>query len=453
LFERVTLTIRKIEQGILAAGGHVLILTTKSGSNANTHLNGKHQNRQVVFLDNSLPIPFVMHEDDVYELGFSISDSVKSQLEDFEPSLIHISVPDCAALALVQYARDCEIPLMGTHHSNLPEYMNHYPGARWVGHLIAHFLRHNFNFLQVLYATTPYMRQYLIDTHKLDRVTELRVWGRGIDLDRFSPKKRSDKFREKLGIDPDDVVICFVGRLVAEKRPDIVANIIKRFHAENVPFHALIVGAGPAENEMKKLPNTTCAGWLDGDDLATAYASSDIYLFPSSVETFGNATLEAAASGLPLVVDLGCSGHLVKDGVNGYGCGSDDLDAYYQATLTLLTDDEKRAEFSLQSRQMSQQYENRKVMSQMVANYSHVYDEFYSKYGGHHRNRDKQYANKDSFLAGTYPKPIALALIEFFSYEIGKLLTVSFNGIPKVPRYNPTSDISVVAKYGRYEQP
>ena len=97
-----------------------------------------------------------------------------------------------------------------------------------------------------------------------------------------------------------DVVVLFVGRLVPEKRPDIFADVVKRLAAEGrgLRFKALVVGAGPYQDEMKALPNTTCLGWVGGAELAVAYASSDIFLFPSSVETFGNVTLEAAASGL-----------------------------------------------------------------------------------------------------------------------------------------------------------
>ena len=98
----------------------------------------------------------------------------------------------------------------------------------------------------------------------------------------------------------------YVGRLVPEKRPDIIATVVKRLTAQNVKFACVIVGAGPAEHLIENLPNTHHLGWLNGDQLTEAYASSDIFLFPSSVETFGNVTLEAAASGLPLVVEGSC---------------------------------------------------------------------------------------------------------------------------------------------------
>ena len=149
----VTLTIRKIEQEILAQGHSVCILTTKSGNMQNTHMDGEHPNRSVIFLDNSIPLPFLVdphHPENTYHMGFSLSKGVKARIEAFEPTLVHVTVPDCTCLHLIQYARDKELPLMGTYHSNIPEYMAHYPGLGWLKHILANFFRHEYNFLQAL---------------------------------------------------------------------------------------------------------------------------------------------------------------------------------------------------------------------------------------------------------------------------------------------------------------
>jgi phosphatidylinositol alpha 1,6-mannosyltransferase len=412
----VTLTIRKIEQEIIAAGHHVCILTTKSGSMDKTHMDGTHPNRSVIFLDDARPIPFLHdphHPEDSYQLGFALSQRVREQIAEFEPSLIHVTVPDCTCLHLIQYARTLEIPLMGTYHSNIPEYLEHYAGLRWLKHIVAAYFRHQYNFLQALYVPTPFIHKHLTDTMRMDAVTKLGVWGRGIDLERFSPKHRSSKFRQSLGFDDNDVVVCWVGRLVPEKRPDIFCDVVRRLAQRNIPFRALVIGAGPCEEEVKALPNTTFAGWMAGDDLAMAYASADIFLFPSAVETFGNVTLEAAASGLPLVVEAGCSGHLVRHGINGFACEHDDLDAFFHSTLCLIMDDERRKSMSREGRIFSMQFEKGAVCRKMLENYTTVTNEFYMEYGGHHANRDSVYmAKKHSFLSGNYTRPIVLRLME-----------------------------------------
>jgi hypothetical protein len=247
----------------------------------------------------------------------------------------------------------------------------------------------------------------------MDKVTNLQVWGRGIDLDRFSPKHRSQAFRSQYGFTEGDVILTWVGRLVPEKRPDIFCYVVRRLAREGIPFRALVVGAGPCEEDIKALPNTVFAGWMNGDDLAIAYASSDVFLFPSAVETFGNVTLEAAASGLPLVVEGGCSGHLVNHGVNGFACRDGDLEAYYNSTLCLVLDDMRRKSMSEEGRKFSMHFEKRLVCQRMIDNYSTVTDEFYTVYGGHHANRDEEYSGKEgSFLGGSTPRPLLLKAVE-----------------------------------------
>ena len=438
---RVTLTLRKIEQEILAQGHSVCILSTNSGNPNNTHihmeeiqyqcyrhLKHRHPNRTVLFLDNAVPIPFLYDPNnpgDSYQLGFSISKEVQKKLDDFGPTIVHITVPDVTCMHLIQYARDRQLPLMGTYHSNIPDYFTHYPGIGWLKHIIAGYERHNYNFLQALFVPTPFIKRHLTveDHYRFDKITDLKVWGRGVDLERFHPSHRSQAFRARYGFAPDDVVVTWVGRLVPEKRPDIFAYVVRKLAEEGINFKALVVGAGPCEGEVKDLPNTHFAGWVTGDELGVAYASSDVFLFPSAVETFGNVTLEAAASGLPLVVDSGCSGHLVQNGVSGFACKEGDVESYYNGTLSLILDEARRKAMSKEGRLLSLRFEKRAVCRKMIDNYATVTKEFHIMYGGDHANRDREYESKpDSFLGGSYLRPTSLILVEYifiFIFTLG----------------------------------
>jgi hypothetical protein len=250
------------------------------------------------------------------------------------------------------------------------------------------------------------MRQYLIDTWQYDTATKMKVWGRGIDLERFSPSRRSRVFRQKLGVADDVPILLWVSRAVNEKRPDIFAKVVRRLHAQKVRFHAVVVGDGPVIKMLTSLPNTTYLGWLSGDELPIAYASSEVFLFPSAVETFGNVTLEAVASGLPLVVEAGCSGHLVKEGVNGFAIESANFNEYFEATRRLLTDSNLQKKMSDGSIEFSQEFEKGKVVERMVENYALVTKEFYQDYGGLHENRDNDKAY--DFRLGSNPLPWTL---------------------------------------------
>jgi glycosyltransferase involved in cell wall biosynthesis len=422
----VTLTLRKLEQELLAAGHAVCVLTTVSGDSKNTHLDGEHVNRQVLFLDNSIPIPFLNDPNNPtlsYQLGFSLSRTIRQQLDDFEPTLIHIAVPDCTALHMVQYARQKEIPLMGTYHSNIPEYMDHYPGLGWLKPILWGFFRHQYNFYQALYVPTPYISNFLCQTQKMDRITSLQVWGRGVDVQQFTPQKRNWTLRRDVwGVSDKEVVLCWCGRLVPEKRVDIFCDTVQRLDALGVPFRAVVVGAGPCEDQIKALPRTIFAGWMTPDELAVAYASADVFLFPSSVETFGNVTLEAMASGLPVVVEEGCSGHLVHQEENGFACPAGDADAFFEGTRRLVVDHALRQAYSQRSRELSLSMEKRAVVQQMLTNYTQVTRSFFTEYGGRHSNRDAAFRKPHSFVAGNHPRPILLRVVEWLFIVLFRII-------------------------------
>jgi len=445
----------------------VCVVSTASGDMANTDMVPPHPNRKVIFLDNSTPVPFLSAENEpTYEFGFSISKKQIEMIDEFDPTIVHLTCPDCTALHLVQYARDKEVPILGSYHSNLIEYMEHYAGVSWVKHIMATYFKHQYSFFQALYVPTPYIQNYLSNQYQMDCATNVKVWGHGVDLTKFHPTNRSEEFRRKYLADTMDnsdedgeepVILLWVSRLVPEKRPDIFGNVVRRLTAKGCNFHAVVVGAGTAEHEVKQLPNTTYVslfylihfwlpflsssriisqlathfpclhysfcGWMNEDQLSVAYASSDIFLFPSAVETFGLVTLEAAASGLPVIVEEGCSGHLVQNGESGYACPEADEEAFFNATYDLVTNHEKRRRFSQASRQLSLQWENGVIVRRMMENYATITQEFYTDYEGHHANRDAHYRNRPgAFRTGNHPRSFLLIVVEF-------VLITLFNGM------------------------
>ncbi len=199
--------------------------------------------------------------------------------------------------------------------------------------------------------------------------TELKEWGRGVDMNIFSPERRSESFRASRGIAESDVVVLWVSRLVPEKRPDIWMETVRRLQEEGLPVKALVVGNGTFEKYLSKLKHVCCLGWLSGNALGEAYASSDILLFPSDVETFGNVTLEALSSGCPSVVEKKCGDHLVENGVNGLTCPCGDFEAFYQATRRLVLDTQLRRAMGVAAREKAHKFERGVILQQMAENY------------------------------------------------------------------------------------
>src|SRR5690606_31960193 len=147
----------------------------------------------------------------------------------------------------------------------------------------------------------------------------LRLWSRGVDTSRFNPSRRSNEWRRSMGVGDDEILVSFIGRLVWEKGLRVFADVIQNVEQRGIPHRSMIVGEGPALTELReRLPSTLFTGYLEGTALARAYASSDVFLFPSDTETFGNVTLEAMASGVPTVcADATGSRTLVVHGETG----------------------------------------------------------------------------------------------------------------------------------------
>ncbi len=144
---------------------------------------------------------------------------------------------------------------------------------------------------------------------------------------------------------------------------------VKRLQDEGLPVKALVVGNGTFEKYLSKLKHVCCLGWLSGNALGEAYASSDILLFPSDVETFGNVTLEALSSGCPSVVEKKCGEHLVETGVNGLTCPCGDFEAFYQATRRLVLDTQLRQQMGKAAREKAWKFERNIILQQMAENY------------------------------------------------------------------------------------
>jgi glycosyltransferase involved in cell wall biosynthesis len=145
-------------------------------------------------------------------------------------------------------------------------------------------------------------------------------WDRGVDLSRFSPERRDP------ALAPGEITVLYAGRLTREKGADLLADAFLAARERDPRLHLALAGGGPEEDALRERlgEHATFLGWLEGDRLAAAYASADIFLFASRTDTFGQVLLEAQASGLPVVaVGEGGPTSIVTDGVTGRLCPAD----------------------------------------------------------------------------------------------------------------------------------
>jgi len=269
-----------------------------------------------------------------YRLALGMAGYLKRQLLDFQPDIIHIAVPDLLGQAALTLAKAQGIPAVATYHTRYETYLKHYWYLTPLEGLLKRILRRFYGACREVYLPSESVREALLADGLKDN---FKPWPRGIDTVRFTPNKRSTAWRAKLGIGPDELVVLHVSRLVREKRLDTLAGALNKL---TIPHRVVIVGDGPdrayAEQE---LPQAIFTGFLAGEDLATAYASSDIFVFPSDSESFGNVTLEAMASGLPCVCAHATgSRSLVVAGQTGFLAPADDANGFARH-ITLLAGD------------------------------------------------------------------------------------------------------------------
>ncbi|MDT0630182.1 glycosyltransferase family 1 protein [Rubrivirga sp. S365] len=305
-----------------------------------------------------------------YRLATGFPRSLRARVEAFRPDLVHVASPDVLGHRAVTWGRKHGLPVVSTYHTHFPAYLGYW-GPTWLEPVSWAVARGFYGRCNEVYVPTPTLLEEL-RSHGIQ--TTFRLWPRGIELDRFSPAYRSDAWRAGRGFEPSDVVVSFVSRLVKEKGIDVYVEVVRRLQASGAPVRALVVGDGPERASLEaRLPGAVFTGHLGGVELATAYASSDVFLFPSETETFGNVTLEAMASGLAVVcADAAGSRSLVTDGVTGLLCPPRNADAFEAAVRRLLDRPALRADLGGAARDAAGDYSWPTVLATMEDYYRGV---------------------------------------------------------------------------------
>lgn len=295
---------------------------------------------------------------------------INKTFEDFKPDIVHNMTEFSMGLAGLHHAQKFSIPSVSTYTTNFATYLKYYnlePLESLAEGYLAWF--HNQNKLTFC-ATEGTKRQV-----NSMGVSKTARFSRGIDAERFSPAKRSLEFRKVHGID-DKIVLSYVGRISAEKGLDVLIDAYSKLYEEHGKKIALVMtGNGPYLEECKKrLPqDTVFTGFLRGEELSAAYASSDIFVCPSSTETFGNVVLEAMASGVAVLgADAGGVGENIKHGETGLTFESGSSDALYSTMLTLLQDREMRTALSAAGRNYALTRTWDSILGELIEHYRFI---------------------------------------------------------------------------------
>ena len=311
-------------------------------------------------------LPFWLQPE--YELALGVG--FGRELARFQPDLVHLATPDVLGHAALYWSKARGLTTVGSFHSNVVSYLDYVGNARPNETMAWAWLRNFYNSCAHTYVPTESMAEEL----KAHGLTGLRLWDRGVDLDRFNPEHRSEAFRASYGIAPDEKIVAFVARLRWEKGLRPLASILQGLEASGIKHRAMIVGDGVGREFLEEsLPNAVFTGELKGEDLPTAYASADVFLYPSATDTFGNVTLEAMASGLPTVcADAPGAKSIVVDRRTGLLCTPQDSGGFQAAVEQLLRDESLRLRMSEAALQRARKYTWDRAMGRIVDAYDEL---------------------------------------------------------------------------------
>jgi glycosyltransferase involved in cell wall biosynthesis len=279
-------------------------------------------------------VPFFLYPD--VQWAFPRQRDVVDDLQAFRPDVVHVATEFSLGIAGVKAARQLDLPIIASAHTDYDQYAARY-GVTWALRAGWHYLRWFYGQAQRVLCPSRIYEEAL---HR-HGVLHTGLWSRGVDPEVFAPRFRSEAYRSAMGAGPGDLVVTYIGRIAREKNLGLLLEAWESLAAERGGAQLVLVGRGPLEEDIRRrdLPGVHVTGLLQGEALSTAYASADVFAFPSPTETFGNSLLEAMGSGLPPIVAAG-GGVLefAEHGRNAWLVEPDSAPAIADALRRLFTD-------------------------------------------------------------------------------------------------------------------
>ena len=323
----VATTIRKMTAAGAAAGKELVVVASRSDLQLSD-----------IPIKNFPPIgEFELPEYELQKLSFPPILQMLDYVQRERFTEIIISTPGPVGLTALLAAKMLNLQTSGIYHTDFPQYIRILTEDSFLESVAWGYMHWFYGQLDTVFVNSEEYKQSWIK-RGFDPA-KLKILPRGLDSQLFHPNRRDPAFFEKFGASNGEVRLLYVGRVSREKDLDLLADAYRRLRKEGLPVQLFVVGHGPyAEALAKSLPEAFFTGYLKGTELATAYASADIFVFPSTTDTFGNVILEAQASGLPVVVsDSGGPKELVAHQANGLITKSHNLEDFTGAIRTLVT--------------------------------------------------------------------------------------------------------------------
>ena len=299
-------TIRKLTAACVAEGSDLTVVTSRS----TITITG-------IPIKNLPPVgEFELPEYELQKLSFPPVLQMIDYIQREGFSELIISTPGPVGLTALLAGKMLGLRTSGIYHTDFPQYVRILTDDNFLETLTWSYMKWFYEQLDLLYVNSEGYRRAWID--RGIPAERIRILPRGLDTTLFHPSRRDPDFWPKRGIPRNCLVLLYVGRVSKEKDLDVIVQAWSKLGRNGTAL--AFVGDGPYLKELRALlPEAAYTGYLAGIELARAYASSDLFLFPSTTDTFGNVILEALASGVPCVVsDQGGPKDLIEHGKTGY---------------------------------------------------------------------------------------------------------------------------------------
>lgn len=271
---------------------------------------------------------------------------IARHMDAFRPDIVHAVNPVWLAAYGILAARRRALPLIASFHTDVPSYTQSL-GIGALRGTAEVWVRYLHNSAELNLCTSEPM----VARAREVGIRRVQLWPKGVDTEAYRPEKRDDAMRARLtGGHPEGPLIIYVGRLSREKDLEALARPMGRLPGARLA----LVGSGPHREELERVfagTNTVMTGYLSGEELCRAFASADVFAFPSTTETLGLVALESLASAVPVVgANAGGIPDVVDDGVTGFLFPPGDEDALTDRLACLLGDPQRRAEMGAAGR-------------------------------------------------------------------------------------------------------
>ena len=313
-----------------------------------------------------------VHLPEYRELELSIPPVLKviQHCEQQNFDVIHAATPGPMGLVAFMVSRILQVPFVSSFHTDVPRCVGRITDDKLNEEAAWTYTRWFYRRSDLTFAPSVYSCQDLA-SHGLDR-RKVAVLYQGVDCDRFSPEFSSPRARRALGGEGRKLLL-FVGRLSVEKDLRFLADAYLALAAKRNDVHLAFVGDGPLQSELQEQlgDKATFTGWLKGQDLAEAFASADLFVFPSTVDTSGQVILEAQASGLPVVLCTeGGAMENIEPGVTGLTAHSRSVSDFNRQIELLIDDDDLRGRMAAAARRSAAGRTWEKVFGDLYDTYS-----------------------------------------------------------------------------------